>query len=103
MRNLTNLCSLDSEMIERTQPVLSSLETGRGQFDPNARGYHAVYRDGEVNHCPGCGRSHWIIGRLSAECAFCSTALPLAESHRHGQKARVISRSWPVYPTLDAA
>jgi hypothetical protein len=38
------------------------------------------YLNGEVNHCPGCGRSQWIVGRVSAECAFCSTALPLADS-----------------------
>ena len=44
------------------------------------RGYHAVYREHEVNHCPGCGRTHWLIGRMSAECAFCATALPLAEA-----------------------
>jgi hypothetical protein len=44
------------------------------------RGYHAVYREHEVNHCPGCGRTHWLIGRMSAECAFCTTALPLAEA-----------------------
>lgn len=49
---------------------------------PSARGYHALYREGEVNHCPGCGRCHWHIGRLSAECAFCSTALPLDYSLR---------------------
>ena len=42
------------------------------------RGYHVAYRANEVNHCPGCGRSHWYIGRISAECSFCSTALPLA-------------------------
>ena len=48
--------------------------------DPAVRGYHAVYRQGEVNHCPGCGRSHWLIGRLSAECGFCATALPLADT-----------------------
>ena len=83
--------------------MLSSNHYGRGQFDPNTRGYHAVYREGELNHCPGCGRSHWIIGRLSAECAFCSTALPLAETHRQGQNATIVCRSWPVYPTLDAA
>lgn len=47
--------------------------------DPARRGYHVVYRENEVNHCPGCGRSHWHIGRLSAECAFCATALPLVE------------------------
>jgi hypothetical protein len=44
------------------------------------RGYHAVYREHEVNRCPGCGRSQWLVGRVSAECAFCSTALPLAEA-----------------------
>ena len=38
------------------------------------RGYHAVYREHDVNHCPGCGRTHWIIGRMSAECAFCLCA-----------------------------
>lgn len=42
------------------------------------RGYHAVYRPHERNHCPGCGRSHWIVGRRLAECGFCATALPLA-------------------------
>lgn len=47
------------------------------QFDPARRGYHQVYREHEVNHCPGCGRTHWLIGRLLAECAFCATALPL--------------------------
>jgi hypothetical protein len=41
------------------------------------RGFQAVYRLDEVNHCPGCGRTHWLIGRVTAECAFCSTALPL--------------------------
>ena len=48
--------------------------------DPSARGYHIAYRENQVNHCPGCGRSHWYIGRLSAECGFCGTALPLVES-----------------------
>lgn len=46
-------------------------------IDPGARGYHATYHEHETNHCPGCGRTQWIIGRVSAECAFCSTALPL--------------------------
>lgn len=48
--------------------------------DPSRRGYHIAYRENQVNHCPGCGRSHWYIGRLSAECGFCGTALPLTES-----------------------
>ena len=50
------------------------------QVNPAARGYHAVYREQQVNHCPGCGRTHWFVGRLMAECAFCTTALPLAEA-----------------------
>ncbi len=59
--------------------------------DPAQRGYHAVYREHQVNHCPGCGRTHWLIGRMSAECAFCSTALPLAEaSMRSHTSAAVI-------------
>jgi len=44
------------------------------------RGHHIVYRANEANHCPGCGRSQWYIGRLSAECGFCGTAVPLAET-----------------------
>lgn len=44
------------------------------------RGHHIVYRANEPNHCPGCGRSQWYIGRVSAECGFCGTAVPLAET-----------------------
>ena len=54
------------------------------RLDPRARGYHIVYRPDEVNHCPGCGGSHWMIGRLLAECACCSTALPLLETGMSG-------------------
>jgi hypothetical protein len=48
--------------------------------DPAGRGYCVMYRENQVNHCPGCGRTHWYVGRISAECGFCSTALPLAEA-----------------------
>ena len=48
------------------------------------RGHHIVYRANAENHCPGCGRSHWYIGRISAECGFCGTAVPLAEA-RHDE------------------
>lgn len=51
---------------------------------PIVRGYNVVYREQEVNHCPGCGRSHWYVGRLLAECGFCGTAIPMAESHLNG-------------------
>ena len=46
------------------------------------RGHHIVYRADSSNHCPGCGRSHWYVGRISAECGFCGTAVPLAEARR---------------------
>jgi hypothetical protein len=59
-------------------PALSKSDHRRTPYDPAARGYHAVYRQHETNHCPGCGRSNWLVGRVSAECGFCSTALPFA-------------------------
>ncbi len=39
------------------------------------RGYVIVYRRAEPNHCPGCGHSQWLVGRVTAECAHCGTAL----------------------------
>lgn len=59
--------------------ITNVLEARGGSLVPPAtqRGYHVAYRDGEVNRCPGCHRSHWHIGRMMAECAFCGTALPL--------------------------
>jgi hypothetical protein len=44
--------------------------------------YVILYRPNVPNFCPGCGRSHWYVGRVSAECAFCRTALDLEESRR---------------------
>lgn len=63
------------------------------QFDPARRGYHAVYRDNQVNHCPGCGRTHWYVGRSMAECGFCATALPLSESYRQTATAIIHRRA----------
>ena len=81
-----------------------NLSAQRGQYDPSVRGYHAVYRENQINHCPGCGRTHWLLGRLLAECAFCSTALPLQEAVRHGPSpAPVFFRSRPSYAELNAA
>jgi hypothetical protein len=53
-------------------------------YDPAARGYSVAYRPGQVNFCPGCGRTHWYVGRVSAECGFCATALPLIEATTRG-------------------
>jgi hypothetical protein len=47
---------------------------GQGPFVPLAG--HG-YRLGEVVRCPGCANTHWLVGRSTAECAFCATALPL--------------------------
>jgi hypothetical protein len=44
------------------------------------RGHHIVYRANTSNQCPGCGRSQWYVGRISAECGYCATAVPLAEA-----------------------
>ena len=73
------------------------------QFDLAKRGYHAVYRENEVNHCPGCGRTHWLVGRTLAECGFCATALPLSESYRQATAARVVGRSGNYEPSAFAA
>ncbi len=48
--------------------------------DLAARGHHVVYRANESNRCPGCGRAQWYVGRITAECGFCGTAVALAES-----------------------
>jgi len=52
--------------------------------DPAARGHHVVYRANESNRCPGCGRAQWFIGRMTAECGFCGTAVALAEAKWSG-------------------
>lgn len=46
-------------------------------FRPADAGYRIAFRPHEHNACPGCGKSNWIVGRMTAECAFCATALPL--------------------------
>lgn len=73
------------------------LEARGGCIVPKAheRGYHIVYREAQTNHCPGCGHSHWYVGRSMAECAFCATALPLetAPLVAGGHIVRTIRRS----------
>jgi hypothetical protein len=64
------------------------------------RGHHIIYRANESNHCPGCGRSQWIVGRSTAECAFCGTAVPLAETSWH-KALPAASRSRGVSPQAD--
>jgi hypothetical protein len=56
----------------------------RRASNPLARGYQVLFRDGEVNHCPGCNGTNWYVGRVTAECGRCGTALPLAEAAATG-------------------
>jgi len=74
--------------------ILEARSGGSIVHKANERGYHIVYREAQVNHCPGCGHTHWYIGRMMAECAFCSTALPLesASSVAGGHSVRTIRR-----------
>jgi hypothetical protein len=51
-------------------------------------GFRIVYHYGEPNHCPGCGRQQWIVGRVTAECVFCETALPLEHVSGYGYTPR---------------
>ncbi|MDQ3139242.1 MAG: hypothetical protein M3Q15_00755 [Pseudomonadota bacterium] len=67
------------------------LEARGGTLIPQAheRGYHIVYREQETNFCPGCGHTHWYIGRAMAECAFCQTALPLENAPMMGSGSMI--------------
>lgn len=67
------------------RPGKMPLDKPRTLVNPRHYGYKVTYKEGEINHCPGCGRTHWHIGRISAECAFCSTAMPL-EVSRHAER-----------------
>jgi len=67
--------------------MLSSIESQPGSHfphDPAVRGFQLLYHPGEANRCPACGRSHWYVGRLSAECGFCGTAMALADTGMTG-------------------
>jgi hypothetical protein len=83
----------------------SILEARGGCIVPKAaeRGYHIVYREEQANYCPGCGHTHWYVGRTMAECAFCATALPLESTAlvAGGQIVRTIRRT-PYQPTEHA-
>lgn len=68
-------------------------------FEPGAADHRVTYRLSEPNPCPGCGQSHWFVGRMSAECAFCHTALPISGIHSLGTG---VTRTSPRPPLLAA-
>jgi len=57
-------------------------------IQPASRGYHVAFHADETNHCPGCGRAAWYVGRMTAECAHCGTALPIAPFRRAEEPVR---------------
>ncbi len=55
-----------------------------GRARASARGYQVLFHTDTVNRCPGCHGTNWLVGRITAECARCGTALPLAEAASMG-------------------
>ena len=51
-----------------------------GTHDHALRRAYAVYCPENPDPCPVCGGRQWLVGRVSAECAGCATALPLVET-----------------------
>ncbi len=73
--------------VNRPQDVLAETNSPQ-QAAVLQRGYQPMYHLDIVNRCPGCGKSHWHVGRFSAECAHCETALPLAMVSSQPMKPR---------------
>ena len=46
------------------------------------------YRPGHPSACPGCGKTNWFVGRSTAECAYCATALPILAPVMHEIRLR---------------
>lgn len=56
-------------------------------------GYRPSYRVDELNRCPGCGGAQWYVGRITAECAFCGAALPIAEAGNIGARLSITAQA----------
>lgn len=71
-----------SNIIRGVRPIdpamLASIVPGHFGAPRTLSGPLPVYHEHGHNHCPGCSRSQWLVGRTTAECFFCGTALPLA-------------------------
>lgn len=66
-------------------------------------GFAILYHAGSDNHCPACGRDQWIIGRVTAQCAFCETALPLDHTAGRGYSPRFVTQEPAGKPAADTA
>lgn len=61
-------------------------------IDQALQHYSLSYHGGIVNHCPGCAGTHWLVGRMTAQCARCETALPLAQIAESATRPLFVSR-----------
>jgi len=67
-------------------------------FDPVHKSPRPTWNAADSNRCLGCGGSHWYVGAITAECAFCATALPLGMPRTVGTTimGRRAGRGWQV-------
>lgn len=61
-------------------------------INPEQRGYSMQYHGGET-HCPGCDLQNWNVGRMTAECNGCGTALPIPFSSESSTIIRTMGGS----------
>lgn len=50
-----------------------------------------VYRGAEMQ-CPNCGRSHWLVGRMLTQCAFCADVVLMPTTGFIGASANRVSK-----------
>lgn len=60
---------------------------------PVGQHYALHYHSGIVNHCPACSGTQWFVGRTTAQCARCESALPLAQIAETPMRPLFITRS----------
>lgn len=51
-----------------------------------------TYKLGTLTHCPGCDGTQWLIGRTTAQCAYCDTAMPLLHGSPGASAPMFVSR-----------
>lgn len=51
-----------------------------------------TYKPGTLTHCPTCSGTQWLIGRTTAQCAYCDTAMPLLHMSRGSNAPLFVSR-----------
>lgn len=84
------------------EPVNALSPSRRFNLDLSARGYQVLFRTDETNRCPGCGHSQWLVGRITAECCLCGTAISLAEAELSGVNSHKAVALHLVEPTSES-